>query len=153
MRKQFDKPRAPKNQKPKMTVTLYEKAFESISTMIEELKTLHPEFSNIFPYEDTATPRAAAYDVIKYFEDNLPDIETRSNLPMNIYVSSNRITLKTNMFFSIEWTFKYDREANITDLVATVTTFTKEQNSEELTSMIDKLVGANWTIKEPKFNK
>lgn len=151
MRKQYDRPNRPAKQtnKPKMTMTLYSKEFESFSSLVEELKTLHPEFDNIFTYEENSNhPMDAADDILKYFLKNNPNVIERTNLLMAVSVSATRATLKTNKFFTIEWSFKYTREGFITDLVATISTFTKEQNPEELNDMIVKLGEKSWNIVE-----
>ena len=154
MKKPFDRQNRPSRPaaKPKMTMTLFQKEFEVFSILIAELKELHPEFANIFTYEDNSDhPSDAAYDVLKYFEKFNPNVTKRENLPMSINVSANRVTLKTNHFFTIEWSFKYTREGFVTDLVATITTFTREQNSEELDAMITALGEKSWKVVEKPF--
>ena len=155
MKKQYDKPRTPKA-KPKMTVTFYEKAFSSFLEMIEEFKKLHPEFSEIFNNNDDNEMYAdwAASDVLDYYKRNIPVIDQRKNLLMTVSIAANKVSLKTNKFFSVEWSFKYDRNCNISDLVAVITTFTKDNNPEELNAMID-ILKDSWNVKivERSFNK
>lgn len=154
MKKQYDRTNRPSRpvNRPKMTMTLYSKEFESFSSLIEELKSLHPEFAEIFTYEENSNhPTDAADDVLKYFLKHNPNVVKRENLPMSVNVTANRVALKTNKFFSIEWIFKYTREGFITDLVATISTFTKEQNPEELDNMITKLGEMSWNIVERPF--
>lgn len=141
------------NTKPRLKVTMYEKAFETFSDMIFEFKNLHPEFLNIFTYADTDTSTDAANDVCEYFKTNMPNITNRTNLPMAISVSANKVSLKTNRFFSFEWSFKYDKEGNVTNLSAIITTFTKERNSDELNNMIASIQGSGWRVKENIRNR
>ena len=143
MKKQYDKSKT----KPRMTASFYEKAFDSFNSMVDELRNLHPEFSHIFTYAETNTSLDAAADAVNYFKNNMPNVATRENIPTSISVNANRVLLKTNKFFSIEWSFKYDREGNITDLVATIATFTKDRNAEELETMIEVLKNS-WSVKE-----
>lgn len=144
-----------KQQKPKTKVRMnansYEKEFETFEEMIEELKSLHPTFVEIF--EETETDSFGIMSsVLQYFAVNAPDVIERNNLPVNISVSANRVVLKTAKFFSFEYSFKYDKEGNITDLLSTVTTFTRDENPAELDEMIVKLV-EGWSVKENNFNK
>ena len=136
------------NQKPrpKMTTTSYEKAFETFEGMIEELETLHPEFKEIFNGEEVSITNAIN-EVLIYFNDHIPDPQQKTNIPMNVSISANRLSLKTNKFFSFEWNFKYDKEGNISDIVATVTTFNRERNFEELDAMIE-ILKETWNVKE-----
>lgn len=140
--KQYDKTKT----KPRMKTTYFEKAFNSLAEMISELKTLHPEFVVIFPYEDeVVTPKDASSDVLKYFENFLPDVISGKNLPISISVAANKVSLKTLAFFSISWKFTYDRSGEISDLVATICTYTKEKNHPELDAMISTLE-ESWTV-------
>ncbi len=146
-----------KQQKPrtkaKMLANSYEKEFETFEEMIEEFKSLHPEFTEIFTINaEDADSFTTMSNVLQYFANNAPDVVERNNLPVSITVSANRVALKTAKFFSFEFSYKYDKEGNITDLLATVTTFTREQNPAELDEMVAKLV-EGWSVKENTFNK
>lgn len=153
-KKPFDKSK--NKPKAKMITTMYEKAFDSFKDMIDEFRNIHPEFSQIFTYDDDEVkPEYAASDALNYFSKNMPIIANRSNLPVSVSACANKVTLKTAKFFSVEWNFKYDKEGNITDLVAIITTFTRERNYEELDNLINSLE-ATWTKKEfqkKNFNK
>ena len=148
MNKQYNTKPNQHNQKPKakMTITSYEKSFETFERMIEEFKTLHPEFPEIFNYEEVNI-NTAIYDVLRYFNEHIPNVQERINIPMNVSISANKLSMKTNKFFSFEWSFKYDKEGNISDIVAAITVFTKERNYEELDAMIEILKN-NWTLRE-----
>lgn len=135
-----------KSFKPKFTLTIYQKSFKSIESMVKEFRELHPEFSNIFSYEETVIPSQMAHDALMYFANNNPDITNRTNLPLAINVSANKVSLKTNKFFSVEWSFKYDREGNISDLNASIGVFSREKNSNELEDLITNLTSYSWKI-------
>ena len=144
-------------QKPKtkarMIANSYEKEFETFEEMITELKSLHPEFNLIFTdHEEKVDSYTAMAMVSNYFAENAPDVENRKNLPVSVTMSANRVVLKTAKFFSLEYSFKYDREGVITDLVATVTTFTKDENPAELDEMVAMLL-EGWSVKENTFNR
>lgn len=144
-------------QKPKtkarMIANSYEKEFESFEEMITELKSLHPEFNLIFTdHEENVDSYSTMAMVSNYFAENAPDVENRKNLPVSVTMSANRVVLKTAKFFSLEYSFKYDREGNISDLVATVTTFTKDVNPVELDEMVAMLL-EGWSVKEKLYNK
>lgn len=146
-----------KQQKPRtkvrMNATSYEKEFETFEEMIEELKSLHPELTEIFTIETTdADSFNVMANVLQYFANNVPDVVERNNLPVSLNVSANRVLLKTAKFFSLEYSFKYDKEGKISDLLATVTTFTKDENPAELNDMIAKLL-EGWSVKENSFRK
>lgn len=129
-----------KQSKPKLIVTNFEKRFASFTEMINEFKTLHPEMTVIFDQNDEEVlPKYAAEDVLHYFTQNEPDVIDRLNLPVSVSISANAVILKTAKFFSISWKFKYDREGNVTDLTAMITTFGRERDSDELHSMIRNL--------------
>ena len=147
MNKPYNKPNQ-NTQRPrsKMTTLSYEKAFETFEGMIDELKTLHPELAEIFKYEETNVA-GAIYDVLRYFNDHMPNVQQKANIPMSVSISANKLTLKTTKFFSFEWNFKYDKDGNISDIVATVTAFVRERNFEELDAMIE-ILKSEWTVKE-----
>ena len=154
MKKPYDKSKT--KDKPKMTVTMYEKAFESFTEMIDALRGIHPEFENIFIYDDSVVlPTDSAIDVMNYFAKNFPNATERKNIPVTISISANKVSMKTSKFFSFEWSFKYDKEGNISDLVSIITTFTREKNFEDLDNMISKLK-ESWNVKvvdnKKKFN-
>ena len=145
-----------KQQKPKtkarMIANAYEKEFDTFEEMITDLKTLHPEFTEIFVINpEDADSFAVMSDVSQYFADNAPDVLERRNLPVSISMYANRVVLKTAKFFTLEYSFKYDKEGMITDLLATVTTFTREQNPVELDEMVAKLI-EGWSVKENTYN-
>ena len=144
-----------KQQKPKtkarMLAKSYEKEFETFEDMIIELKSLHPEFTEIFVEDTEADAFGVMTRVLQYFAVNVPDVLERNNLPVSLNMSANRALLKTAKFFSFEYSFKYDKEGHISDLLATVTTFTREQNPAELDEMIVKLL-EGWSEKENTYN-
>lgn len=127
--------------KIKLKVTNYEKKFETFTDMIKELKTLHPEMNNIFTYdEENVYPKDAADDVLTYFSNNHPDIIERTNLPVAISVSSNKVSLKTNKFFSFKWQFKYDRNGFASDIIANIFVYEKgDKISRETQDMLNHL--------------
>lgn len=133
--------------KTKMTITSFEKEFTSFTEMIDEFKTLHPEFLNIFTHEETGTSGAATYDVVEYYLNNIPNIATRTNLPLSISATANKVVFKTSKFFSFGWEFRYDKEGNITNPVATISVFTKEKNPEDVDKLMNKLTDL-WSLKE-----
>ena len=145
-------------QKPKtkarMIANSYEKEFETFEEMIVELKSLHPEFNLIFgdSSEDKVDSYTAMAMVSNYFAENAPDVENRKNLPVSVTMSANRVVLKTAKYFSFEYSFKYDREGNITDLLVTVTTFTRDENPAELDELVVKLL-EGWSVKENIYKK
>lgn len=136
----------PNNTKAKLELTVYQKSFESVESMIKEFKELHPEFLNIFTYEENNNPTQIANDVLMYFNNNSPDIENKLNLPVAISISSNKVSLKTNKYFSVGWSFKYDREANISELSSTIIVFAKDNNPEDLDNLIKNLSDYSWKI-------
>lgn len=128
-------------QKPKTIINTYEKKFESFNEMIDELRSLHSEISdNIFQYEINNT-KDAMNDILRYYSDNIPDITEKVNLHSSLTISANKVVLKTNKFFTIGWKFKYNKDGEISELVATVSTFTREnvENNVELQGMIDTI--------------
>ena len=146
-----------KQQKPRtkvrMNATSYEKEFETFEEMIEELKSLHPELTEIFTIETTdADSFNVMANVLQYFANNVPDVVERNNLPVSLNVSANRVLLKTAKFFSLDYSFKFDKVGKISDLLATVTTFTRDENPAELNDMIAKLL-EGWSVKENSFRK
>ena len=145
-----------KQQKPRtkarMTANSYEKEFDTFEEMITELKSLHPELAEIFVINpEDADSFMVMSNTLQYFANNAPDVLERQNLPVSISISANRVVLKTAKFFTLEYSFKYDKEGNITDLLATITTFTREQNPDELNEMVAKLV-EGWSVKENTYN-
>ena len=141
----------PNNTKAKLELTVYQKSFSSVESMIKEFKELHPEFLNIFTYEENNNPTQIANDVLMYFNNNSPDIGSMLNLPVAVSISSNKVSLKTNKFFSVGWSFKYDREGNISDLSSTIIVFTKDKNPDDLDNLIKNLNDYSWSILE-KYN-
>ena len=135
--------------KSKMTVVSFEKEFASFDGMISEFKNLHPEFLNIFKHEETNTAGAAAYDVLEYYINNIPNVIERTNLPLSIAVTANKVTLKTCKFFTVEWEFRYDKEGNVTNPVATISVFTREKNSEDIDKLMNTLTNL-WNLKETR---
>ena len=135
-----------KNTKQKLTVTIYQKVFNTIDEMIKEFRDLHPEFVNIFKYEENSYPDQVSNDVLLYFSNNHPDIANRTNLAASVNVSANKVSLKTNKYFSVEWSFKYDKEGNISNLVSTIGVFTKEKNHEDLDNLITNLNNYSWEV-------
>lgn len=127
----YNKNHAPKNtktQKPKVIVTNYEKSFETLELMVEELKTLHDEFKEIFYYEsyENVSPEALIEDALGYFKDNYPNVSEGKNLPVSLSINSNSVVIKTAKFFTVKWSYKYDRTGFITDIAAVVTVFSRE---------------------------
>jgi hypothetical protein len=148
MRPNFKNSNRPKA-KSKMTITSFEKEFETFEDMIADFKTLHPEFANIFHHEVCTTANEAAYDVLDYYLSNIPNVAERTNLPLSVTVTANRVALKTCKFFSFDWNFTYDKEGNISNLVATISVFTKEKNTEDVDKLMNTLTNA-WSIKETR---
>ncbi len=140
--------------KQKMIINNYEKKFESFNEMLAEFSVLHPEMDKIFPFKDVNHPKDAANDVLEYFTSNFPDVVGKENLPVSVFISKNRVTLKTSKFFTISWRFKFDNNGFISDLIATITTFTKENGkiNEDLEAMIVALQDpeANWKLIDVK---
>ena len=146
-----------KQQKPRTKVRMlassYEKEFETFEEMVREFKSLHPELNEIFAINpEDADSFTTMSSVLQYFANNAPDVIEANNLPVSITVSANRVMLKTAKFFSLEFSYRYNKEGIITDLLATVTTFTKDQNPAELDEMVAKLV-EGWSVKENNYNK
>ena len=140
----------------KMQVTSYEKEFNSFAEMINELKEVHPEIKNIFKYdEEEVSPVNAASDVTEYFLHNAPDVINRTNLPVALSISSNKMSLKTNKFFAIKWRFKYDTNGFVTDLVAGVSVFTKDKVSETIKNTLEYFKDENngWKVEEPRVRE
>ena len=145
MYEQNNRPYKPNKNKEafKPTILTYEKSFSDFEAMIIELRALHPELSNIFCYdydEDEYTPEYAIVDILNYFGQNYPNINTRANLPVALSVSSNIIKYKTNNFYAFKYEFKYDRNGYISDVKAEVTVYSRdERNTNEINNMIDIL--------------
>lgn len=132
-----------KTTKPRMIATNYEKKFETLKQMVEELKTLHPEMSNIFA--DTDYPELYPCDLMAnalgYFNENMPNIVDKVNLPVSLSVNASKVILKTCKFFTLAWKFFYDENGFVTDIVTTITTFTKEKGriNEDLEAMCNMI--------------
>lgn len=138
----------PRPSNSKLTTNVYEKKFNSFKEMVDELKTIHPEFGNIFIYDDEeVAPKDAADDVLAYFSKNAPDVINRKCLPVSVSISSNRVTLKTAKFFTVGWQFKFDKNGFISDLSVRLTTFTKDDKvSDTMANMIECLENSeDWT--------
>ena len=135
----------PKRTQNPVTIKNYEKRFETFASMIEDLKSLHPEIDFIFKSlnenEYKATPVNAIFCLIDYVNDNrVPDVDTRSNLPIALSIAANKASLKTTNFVSFSWSFKYNKDNTITDIVANFATYSKGNNdSEELVNTINIL--------------
>lgn len=145
-----------KQQKPRTKVRMlassYEKEFETFEEMVREFKSLHPELNEIFAINpEDADSFTTMSSVLQYFANNAPDVIEANNLPVSITVSANRVMLKTAKFFSFEFSYKYNKEGIITDLLATVTTFTRDRNPAELNEMLEKL-NEGWSVKDTNNN-
>ena len=149
-----------KNQKH--TPKVFEKKFNSLTEMVLNLRELHPEIKNILPYSDNdkeeeyqITPGDLSTDVLNYFAENSPNLEEKKNLPVNISITSNKAYLKTNKFFSIGWAFKYNKEGEISDVVATVIAFVRDKNLTAIDKLLEALQNENnnWKFVESKYNK
>lgn len=140
----------------RMQVNNFEKEFENFTDMVNELKTIHPEIKNIFTYdEDEVLPQNATADVVNYFLNNYPDVVNRSNLPVAVSASSNKVSLKTNKFFAIKWKFKYDANGFVTDLVAGFSVFSRDKLTKTLSDTLDYLKDENngWKVVEDTYEK
>lgn len=141
-----------KNTKPfvkkRLDTTTYEKKFKSFDELVNELRDLHPEFSNIFRYaDDVVTPTNMLNDVANYFVDNMPNLETRENLPVSINLNANKVTLKTNRFFIVKWQFRFDNETKeVTNINALITVLKPTKLPQELTDMIN-ILEDSWEVK------
>ena len=107
------------------------------------------KFINIFTQnaEEYNNPACLIDEVVRYISFNVPNVSTRFNLPVSLNITANRVALKTSKFFSVEWSFKYDKEGNISDITSVIGTFTKERNPEELDAMIN-ILKDSWNVKE-----
>ena len=148
------KPRRDNNRpaKANVIVTNYERKFDNFFDMIDELKVIHPEINdNIFNNGTIVKVEDALDDIIDYITRNRPSIMERTNLGVSLNISANKVTLKTNKSFSFGWRFKYDKDANVTDVVAFISVFTKENVKlfEDIQNMIDTLE-SNWEKVEYK---
>lgn len=151
-KKNFNKGDKPvRREKHKMTILTYEKSFETLKDMVDALLPLHPVIDKeIFKYNYTG-PKDLLLDVLDYYTNNVPDIVERKNLPSTLNISANKVTLKTNKFFTIGWDFKFDENGFAMDIYATVTVVKREKNNENIDNMI-KLLEENWSVVE-KPNK
>lgn len=135
-----------------VTITNYEKKFEDFASMIKELESLHPEIDSIFNQlpDEEINPVNAIFCLIDYMNTGLvPDVLTGTNLPSALSFSANRANLKTIFFISFGWSFKYSRNKEISDIVATITTYSKENNNPEaLQYTMDVVSNAanGWTV-------
>ena len=137
-----------KNQSPKQKITsnTYVKKFETINDMIQEFKNLHPELEYIFPLEEHNLMQALCY-VSDYAANTLPDIENRKYLFNSYLISANRVFVKLHCYFAFGWKLRYDKEGNVSDIEAIITTFTKAKNHDDLNEMIDIIkADANWSL-------
>ena len=71
-----------KQQKPRtkarMLANAYEKEFETFEEMIEEFKSLHPEFTEIFTINaEDADSFTSMSNVLQYFANNAPDVRKK----------------------------------------------------------------------------
>lgn len=138
-----------------VTITNYEKHFNDFASMIIELKSIHPEIDLIFGImeEDAITPVDSILCLIDYCSNGrIPDALTGANLPCALSFSANRASVKTMHFISFGYNFKYNRDKEITDIVANVAVYSKENNSEELLNTIDILTNKEngWKEMPPK---
>jgi len=130
--------------RPRIIPTTYTKTFKSFDEMLQEIKGLHPEMLNIFISENN-DPINASLDVLEYYNTNIPDIVNRVNLPLALSISSNKVSLKTAKFFSVYYSFKYDRNGQVSDTRVSITVFEKEntENTEEINEMLDIITAEN----------
>lgn len=142
-----------KNQSPKQKITssTYVKKFESIDEMIQEFKSLHPELEYMFPLEEHNLTQALCY-LSDYAANVLPDIENRKYLFNSYLISANRVFVKLHCYFAFGWKLRYDKEGNVSDIEATIITYTKAKNHDDLTNMIHMINsdGSEWTLVENK---
>lgn len=157
--KKFNKgDKKPYNKKPRVkkenNIIFFERSFETLSDMVAELKSLHPEIrEKILPYEDeNVTSDNLISDVLNYYSNNIPDVVNCKNLICSLNVTASKVALKTNKFFTLEWKFKFDKNGFITDIVSTISVVTREKNSQVLDDMLD-ILKDNWVQVENKFNK
>lgn len=127
-----------KFKKQPFTVTNYEKKFDTFDMMIKEIKTIHPIINEIFNYADNeeATPLSAIVDIVNYAGEHLPDAIERKNLPFAFSISSNKAYIKTDKYISLRWKFTFNKNKTISDVYATISLFSKENNSNENTDTI-----------------
>lgn len=151
-RKNFNKE---KNQKPKtVEVVTYEKSFgdANLSVMVDALRELHPVIDQeIFKYK-CSEPKDMLVDAVDYYRNNVPNIVTRDNLICTLNISANKVTLRTNKFFTIGWSYKFDENGFTTDLLATITVVKREKNNVNLDKMIE-LLDESWTVVEQPKRK
>ena len=135
----------PKRTQSTVTIKNYEKHFETFASMINELKSLHPEvdyiFTNLSKENFDPTPVNAIFCLIDYVNGGrVPDVNTRANLPVALSFAANKASLKTMNFVSFSWSFKYNKDNTITDIVANFVTYSRGNNdSEELVNTINIL--------------
>ena len=145
-----NKNRKPRTEKEKIVITTYEKKFEDFFVMIDEMRALHPEIDeNIFAGQEVGSVTEALKLVTGYFNECVPDLSDKKNLNCSLTVSANKVVLKTNKFFTIAWKYKYDRESNISDIVANITLFTREGYKlyEDIANMVN-ILEESWTVVE-----
>lgn len=137
-----------------MTITSYEKTFNTLEDMVNDFITLHPELELIFrgSIDDNGStcPEFLIEDIMSYFADNQPSVSNGTKLPVSISISANKIYLKTDKYFSIQWKFNYNRNGEYSNIIANITTFTKESNHPNLHNMISLLSNEDngWKIIE-----
>lgn len=147
------KPQKNYNNKPKNTITTYEKTFKSFNEMIKELRDLDENIAKILTTDSAAEQNTEAdqtycssRDVYEAFSEMFPDIANRNNIHTSLTISSNRVIIKTDKFFTFGWKFKYNRDLEIYDITAVVTTFTRTGIKSEID---DKLKNDEaWTVPE-----
>ena len=138
-----------KPNKSKIKVTNYENCYDSLTEMVSDLIQLHPEIQNIFHVDENVEllPRDLHDDALEYFATNAPIVTAGINLPVSLTITANGASIKTAKFFSLKWNFKYDRNGNISDITATITTFIKDESkvNKALSNMIN-LLEENWKV-------
>ena len=138
----------------KNIITTYEKKFDSFIKMIKELRSLDDGITEILCTDTTEVEEKAnidqtycsARDAYDYFANIFPDIISHRNMHTSLTISSNRVTIKTDKYFTIGWKFKYDKDQNITDISAIVTTFTRPDIKSNLNEKLQS--EESWTVVE-----
>ena len=124
--------------KQQLTVVNYEKKFDTFDGMIKEIKTIHPIINEIFNYSDNEeiTPLSAIVKIVNYAGEHLPDAVERKNLPFAFSIASNKAYIKTDKYISIRWKFTFNKNKTISDVYATISLFSKENNSNNENDVI-----------------
>lgn len=142
------------NKKATLNAKNFEKKFETFEDMIEELKCVNTDFKEVFAsignngdYE--ITPLNAIFCLIDYMNNgNIPNVLTGENLPTAVSISANKASLKTAHFTSFKWSFKYNKEKELSDITAVITVFLRDKNSESVEETLNLLASEESGWKE-----